>query len=178
MNKLLVYSTILAATFLIVNIFAQSSAEELNEFSGSLRKVGNDWFLQAEDDLFGLILPPNEFLAENEVAFESKQKITIFGTQKNEELEVYRILYQEREIPFRDDNGKALWSVRKSYFLVDPIICIGCRLCVKVCPTSSITMVKGKAVIDADTCIACGFCAFGDGLKFKGCPVEAISQVD
>jgi ferredoxin len=53
--------------------------------------------------------------------------------------------------------------------------CIGCRLCVKNCPTKAITMVKGKAVIDQEKCIECGICVNGNN-KFKGCPVKAIKK--
>ncbi len=37
--------------------------------------------------------------------------------------------------------------------------CIGCSLCVKVCPTGAISVDGGVAVIDYDKCIDCGACA-------------------
>ncbi|MCK4696321.1 MAG: 4Fe-4S binding protein [Candidatus Cloacimonetes bacterium] len=37
-------------------------------------------------------------------------------------------------------------------------------------------MVNGKAVIDADKCINCGICENGNGQKYNGCPVKAISK--
>ena len=37
--------------------------------------------------------------------------------------------------------------------------CIGCALCVKVCPTGAISVDDGVAVIDYDKCIDCGACA-------------------
>jgi len=52
-------------------------------------------------------------------------------------------------------------------FVVDPSVCIGCGLCVSVCPVSAISLVEGKAVIDPAKCIACGLCA-------STCPVTAI----
>lgn len=36
--------------------------------------------------------------------------------------------------------------------------CIGCTLCVKVCPPQAITMQDKKAVIDLDKCTLCGAC--------------------
>ena len=36
--------------------------------------------------------------------------------------------------------------------------CVGCSLCVKVCPFAAITMVNKKAVIDLDKCTLCSAC--------------------
>jgi electron transfer flavoprotein alpha subunit len=36
--------------------------------------------------------------------------------------------------------------------------CVGCTLCVKVCPAQAIKMVDKKAVIDLDRCTLCGVC--------------------
>ena len=36
--------------------------------------------------------------------------------------------------------------------------CVGCTLCVKVCPFAAITMVNKKAVIDLDKCTLCSAC--------------------
>ncbi len=49
--------------------------------------------------------------------------------------------------------------------------CIGCNLCVTVCPNNAIEMVNGKAVIDIDKCNNCGECV-------KVCPTHAISLFD
>lgn len=46
-------------------------------------------------------------------------------------------------------------------------ICIGCTLCMTVCPTSAIRIKKGKARIYNDKCIDCGMC-------LKECPHQAI----
>lgn len=57
---------------------------------------------------------------------------------------------------------------------VDGKKCIGCTLCVKICPVKAITMTGGKAVIDTEKCIGCGICADGDKKKYLGCPTKAI----
>jgi len=64
----------------------------------------------------------------------------------------------------------------KDYYTVDSSKCIGCQLCVKVCPVNAISMKDGKAVIDIDKCINCGICEKGNGKNYRGCPVSAISQ--
>lgn len=40
----------------------------------------------------------------------------------------------------------------------EPLKCTACGCCVKWCPTSAISLVKEKAVIDASKCIGCGEC--------------------
>jgi NAD-dependent dihydropyrimidine dehydrogenase PreA subunit len=47
--------------------------------------------------------------------------------------------------------------------------CIGCGMCVNVCPHAVFQVVAKKArIIDRDACMECGACA-------KNCPVAAIS---
>ena len=46
--------------------------------------------------------------------------------------------------------------------------CIGCGMCIEVCPHSVFKMIDKKAVIkDKDACMECGACS-------KNCPVNAI----
>jgi NAD-dependent dihydropyrimidine dehydrogenase PreA subunit len=47
--------------------------------------------------------------------------------------------------------------------------CVGCGLCVDVCPNSAIKMGDGVAIIDPDTCIDCESCV-------SECPNSAISM--
>lgn len=51
---------------------------------------------------------------------------------------------------------------------LDPAICIGCGMCVEVCPRAVFELRDGKAVIlERDACIECGACALN-------CPVQAL----
>ena len=47
--------------------------------------------------------------------------------------------------------------------------CIGCGMCIEVCPHNVFKMIEKKAVIDdKDACMECGACS-------KNCPADAIS---
>lgn len=47
--------------------------------------------------------------------------------------------------------------------------CTGCQACVSACPRHAITIFKGKAVIDLDSCIGCGRC-------YNICTFNAVSD--
>jgi len=47
--------------------------------------------------------------------------------------------------------------------------CNGCESCVDECPNNAISLVDGRAAVDADACIDCGVCV-------DVCPQEAISM--
>ncbi|KJR41345.1 RnfABCDGE type electron transport complex subunit B [Candidatus Magnetoovum chiemensis] len=60
-----------------------------------------------------------------------------------------------------------LMPVRSRAFVIEDI-CIGCNMCMKVCPVNAaFGEVKQKHSIDADRCIGCGICT-------AKCPVAAI----
>ncbi|MDH3921628.1 MAG: nitroreductase family protein, partial [Desulfobulbaceae bacterium] len=50
---------------------------------------------------------------------------------------------------------------------IDPDFCIGCGLCLEVCPAGTISMQDGKAVVTGTYSMACGHCE-------AVCPVAAI----
>ena len=51
--------------------------------------------------------------------------------------------------------------------IIDQEACVGCGLCVAVCPAKTITMINGKAVVTGTYSLACGHCE-------AVCPVDAI----
>lgn len=179
MDKKLVFLMFSLLAFVFsLNVVLQASAENVTEFTGTLKSIGGEWYLNTGEDFFKLILAPEEYLQENEVVLEKKAEIIIFGIlTEDDEINVHKLNFNEKEILLIDENGNELWqeNTTKVFYEVNSKNCIGCRLCVKNCPADAISMVKGKAVIDADKCIACGICANGDGNRFKGCPTKAIS---
>jgi len=52
-------------------------------------------------------------------------------------------------------------------FQVDKEKCVGCGVCVNICPQEAISMVDDKAKIEVNKCVDCGRCA-------QVCPQGAI----
>lgn len=47
--------------------------------------------------------------------------------------------------------------------------CVGCGMCLQVCPHQVFSLADGKAeIVDRDACMECGACG-------RNCPTEAIS---
>jgi len=174
MKRIITLSLIVVFLVLSLNVFSDLAKAE--SFTGKLKSMGGEWFLNTGEDFFQLNMATEEFLAENEIVLETKMPIEVMGVLGEEEIVVYSIKKGEEFIAIRDEAGNALWDEGgPKPYVVNPKKCISCRLCVSKCPTDAITMIKGKAVIDEAKCIGCGICADGVG-KFKGCPTAAISQ--
>lgn len=174
-TKLLILIAIL--TIIAFNAYSESEGKiELTSYSGTLKQIAGNWFLNTGEDVLELSLAPDEYLKENKIELTSKMDLSLTGIMQEDELVVYSLILEETEFKIRDEAGIALWKIRPYYVEADK--CIGCRLCVSPCPQGAITMVKGVAVIDADKCNGDGICVNGDGKKFKGCPVDAIKQVE
>jgi len=164
----------LFGSLILVGLYSAEKAE-LETFEGKLKKMGGEWFIISEGDFFQLDLAPEEYLTEHNVFLTSKEHFKADGLVVDEVINVHRILLGETIIELRDASGNPLWRKEKQvgHYKVNPKKCIGCQLCVHVCPTNAISMIHGKAVIDADKCIDCGLCEIGNG-DYIGCPTKAI----
>lgn len=52
--------------------------------------------------------------------------------------------------------------------IVDPDLCTGCGLCIRVCPAGTLSMVNGKALVTGEHSLSCGHCQ-------AVCPVGAVT---
>lgn len=177
MKKSLIISvTVIIVILSFFNLFSIDKPD-LEIFEGKLKNMGGEWFIISDGDFFQLNLASEEFLKENNIILTSKEQFKAEGIIIDEVINVYSIYTNDSIIKLRDIKGNPLWQEEKQigHYHVNPKKCIGCQLCVSVCPTDAISMVHGRAIIDADKCIDCAICEIGNG-DYKGCPTAAIKK--
>jgi ferredoxin len=62
------------------------------------------------------------------------------------------------DAPLDDALWRKLESQRRQLKIMDRF-CTGCGSCVAACTNNALTLVDGKARVDAEHCIFCGYCA-------------------
>lgn len=174
---------IFSSTLIIAEIKGKDIVKkgELGDFAGKLLIIGEEWVLQTSEDTYHLHFGPQDYILSKDMELQENTKINLTGYLYNKNIAVVEFVYNDIVFKLRDDDGNALWHRTKfanhqNKHYVDPVNCIGCKLCVNFCPTGAITREAGKAVIDPDKCINCGICANGIGDDFSGCPTEAIKK--
>lgn len=53
--------------------------------------------------------------------------------------------------------------------VINEELCAGCETCVDICPSQSISMNGGKAMVHRDSCVECSACV-------DACPSSAITM--
>ena len=96
------------------------------------------------------------------------------GSKVDDELAELReqaaVLYEQlRSVQAKLDVSSTPEAARA--VLVDTSLCVGCGICVPVCPNNAIRMINGVAQIDQACCSNCGLC-------IKKCPRGAVKLSD
>ncbi len=175
-KSLILFFTIIIGIISFINL-SSTEKPDIEIFEGKLKHIGDEWFIISDGDFFQLNLAPEEFFLENNITLMNKEQFKAEGVIIDELIDVYRVHTENSIIDLRDVTGNPLWQEEQQigHFYVNPKMCIGCQLCVSVCPTSAITMIHGRAIIDADKCIDCGICEIGND-DYRGCPTGAIKK--
>ncbi|MDA3810441.1 MAG: aldo/keto reductase, partial [Spirochaetaceae bacterium] len=77
------------------------------------------------------------------------------GMTSEEELEMNINVFTEQ--PVSEELSDRLKKIEKSLFVFKDL-CIGCRECEKTCEQDAIFVKDGKAIVDPEKCILCGYC--------------------
>lgn len=93
--------------------------------------------------------------------------VVAVGMIRRSELESNLALFAGR--PLSEEYRALLQNQRKKALVLD-FLCKGCRRCLTSCHNQAIALVDGKAVIDAEQCLLCGYCS-------KECPQFAIRVI-
>ncbi|GAG23910.1 unnamed protein product, partial [marine sediment metagenome] len=112
-----------------------------------------------------------EVLEELGTAIMDGSMCALGGTAANPVLSTIRYFRDEYQSHIRDRKCPAGVCRELIRYLVDREKCTGCLLCVKNCPTGSITGERKEPVtLNEDKCIKCGVCF--EVCKFKAVVIE------
>ena len=178
MKRVLVLSIISTMVSISMSIFATiffEATEQFVEIEGRLKWDDNHaWIITPEDSMLVNSVHPFQ-LRENGIPYRREIVYRFFGVIEGSELVLYKLSLDSKQIVLRSNNGLLLEELPINVlYMIDPRICIGCRLCVRQCPVGAIRMSRGVAVIDQTMCISCGMCQKGVERGYTGCPVDAI----
>ena len=88
------------------------------------------------------------------------------GMQSEEEIDANISYFENGTFP---DEAKRILDSKKRTLLIEDY-CEGCGSCVERCTQSALTLEEGRAKVNMDKCVLCGYCS-------KACPVFAIKVI-
>ena len=96
-----------------------------------------------------------------------RETLRLLRKKWNPKMSPY-IFMEHKGIHIIDLNRTSIMRIdRNITTVIDPGKCIGCGLCVKVCPSETISMQDDKARVTGDRSLQCGHCV-------AVCPVDAV----
>ncbi len=84
------------------------------------------------------------------------------------EAQLNEIMARIKELESQKEEGANYEGTAQKKAVVNEALCIGCRICERVCPTGAIRMEGRVAKVDESKCIGCGDCVMR-------CPRGAIT---
>jgi ferredoxin len=76
------------------------------------------------------------------------------GMQRTEEVDANISYFENRKVP--EDTAKGLEKYKRD--LIIQSWCQACGNCIKRCNQGALEIVEGKAVVNKEKCVLCGYC--------------------
>jgi NADH-quinone oxidoreductase subunit F len=132
-------------------------------------RLGTKQMLDILEDIVAGIGTPEDIdlLEDLAVSIKAGSLCGLGQTAPNPVITTLKYFREEYEAHIIDKECLAKVCKNLIYYTINQEVCVGCRLCLKACPSGAISGdVKVPHVIDQDLCTKCGMC-------FEVCPPKA-----
>ncbi len=111
-------------------------------------------------------VPTLEAAFERELIPETAAELSVYGTPEDFFISDFKNIPAQSSVEFKKDSSKFFGKLTK-FFISSALRskpapkkdeCVGCEVCMKICPAKAIVMEQGKPVIDRKACIRCFCC--------------------